>query len=52
MRIPEYSTQFRRDVKRADKRGKDMGKLKESYPPPPHRPRSVLIRASHRLSAH
>ncbi len=29
MRIPEYSTQFRRDVKRAEKRGKDMLKLKE-----------------------
>jgi addiction module RelE/StbE family toxin len=29
MRIPEYSTQFRRDVKRAEKRGKDMSKLKE-----------------------
>jgi mRNA interferase YafQ len=28
MRTPEYSTQFRRDVKRAEKRGKDMGKLK------------------------
>ncbi len=28
MRIPEYSTQFRRDVKRAEKRGKNMGKLK------------------------
>ena len=28
MRTPEYSTQFRRDVKRAGKRGKDMGKLK------------------------
>jgi mRNA interferase YafQ len=25
MRIPEYSTQFRRDVKRAAKRGKDPG---------------------------
>jgi len=29
MRIPEYSTQFRRDVKRAEKRGRDMSKLKE-----------------------
>jgi mRNA interferase YafQ len=29
MRIPEYSTQFRRDVKRAEKRGRDIGKLKE-----------------------
>jgi mRNA interferase YafQ len=29
MRIPEYSTQFRRDVKRAEKRGRDMHKLKE-----------------------
>jgi mRNA interferase YafQ len=29
MRTPEYSTQFRRDVKRAEKRGKEMGKLKE-----------------------
>jgi mRNA interferase YafQ len=29
MRTPEYSTQFRRDVKRMEKRGKDMGKLKE-----------------------
>jgi mRNA interferase YafQ len=29
MRIPEYSTQFRRDVKRAEKRGKDIGKLKK-----------------------
>jgi mRNA interferase YafQ len=29
MRIPEYSTQFRRDVKRAEKRGKDIGKLRE-----------------------
>lgn len=28
MRTPEYSTQFRRDVKRAQKRGKDMEKLK------------------------
>ena len=28
MRTPEYSTQFRRDVKRAEKRGKDIGKLK------------------------
>jgi mRNA interferase YafQ len=29
MRIPEYSTQFKRDVKRAEKRGKNMAKLKE-----------------------
>jgi mRNA interferase YafQ len=29
MRHPEYSTQFRRDVKRAERRGKDIGKLKE-----------------------
>jgi len=29
MRSPEYSTQFRRDVKRAEKRGKDMSKLKD-----------------------
>ena len=29
MRIPEYSTQFRRDVRRAEKRGRDIGKLKE-----------------------
>ena len=29
MRIPEYSTQFHRDVKRAQKRGKNMAKLKE-----------------------
>ncbi len=29
MRTPEYSTQFRRDVKRAAKRGKDMDKLKD-----------------------
>ena len=28
MRAPEYSTQFRRDVKRAQKRGKNMDKLK------------------------
>jgi len=28
MRIPEYSTQFHRDVKRAAKRGRDMDKLK------------------------
>ena len=28
MRIPEYSTQFRRDVKRAEKRGRNMDKLK------------------------
>lgn len=29
MRTPEYSTQFRRDVRRAEKRGKDMSKLKK-----------------------
>ena len=29
MRIPEYSTQFHRDVKLAQKRGKDMTKLKQ-----------------------
>lgn len=28
MRAPEYSTQFRRDVKRAQKRGKDIARLK------------------------
>lgn len=28
MRFPEYSTQFQRDVKRAQKRGKDVAKLK------------------------
>jgi mRNA interferase YafQ len=28
MRSPEYSTQFRRDVNRAEKRGKDLGKLR------------------------
>lgn len=28
MRRPEYSTQFRRDVKRVQKRGKDMQKLR------------------------
>lgn len=28
MRQPEYSGQFRRDVKQAQKRGKDMDKLK------------------------
>ena len=28
MRATEYSTQFHRDVKRAQKRGKDMAKLK------------------------
>ncbi|OYY73635.1 MAG: YafQ family addiction module toxin [Gammaproteobacteria bacterium 28-57-27] len=28
MRLAEYSGQFRRDVKQAQKRGKDMGKLK------------------------
>ena len=29
MRHPAYSGQFKRDVKRAQKRGKDMEKLKE-----------------------
>jgi mRNA interferase YafQ len=29
MRVPEYSTQFHRDVKLAQKRGKNMAKLKE-----------------------
>lgn len=28
MRQPDYSGQFKRDVKQAQKRGKDMGKLK------------------------
>lgn len=28
MRHPEYSGQFKRDVKASEKRGKDMGKLK------------------------
>lgn len=28
MRQPDYSGQFKRDVKQAEKRGKDMGKLK------------------------
>ena len=28
MRIPEYSTQFHRDVKRLQKRSKDMAKLR------------------------
>jgi mRNA interferase YafQ len=28
MRTPEYSTQFQRDVKRCQKRGKDLPKLK------------------------
>lgn len=28
MRQPDYSGQFRRDVKQAQKRGKDMDKLK------------------------
>jgi mRNA interferase YafQ len=43
VRIPEYSTQFRRDVKRVEKRGKTIGKLKEllallisGAPLPPH----------------
>jgi len=30
MRKPEYSGQFKRDVKQAGKRGKDMEKLKEA----------------------
>jgi mRNA interferase YafQ len=29
MHQPEYSGQFKRDVKQSQKRGKDMGKLKE-----------------------
>jgi len=29
MKKPEYSGQFKRDVKQAEKRGKDMEKLKE-----------------------
>ncbi|WP_317627906.1 type II toxin-antitoxin system RelE/ParE family toxin [Acidithiobacillus ferrivorans] len=29
MRQPEYSGQFKRDVKQTQKRGKDMGKLKD-----------------------
>lgn len=29
MRRPEYSGQFKRDVKQTQKRGKDMGKLKD-----------------------
>lgn len=29
MRIPVYTGQFRRDVRRAQKRGKDMAKLQE-----------------------
>ena len=29
MRTPEYAAQFRRDVKRAEKRGKNLNKLKE-----------------------
>jgi mRNA interferase YafQ len=29
MRVPEYSTRFHRDVKLAQKRGKNMVKLKE-----------------------
>ena len=29
MRVPEYSTRFHRDVKLAQKRGKNMAKLKE-----------------------
>ncbi len=28
MRQPEYSGQFKRDVKQSEKRGKDLGKLK------------------------
>ena len=30
MRSPSYSGQFRRDVRRAEKRGKDMGKLRHA----------------------
>jgi mRNA interferase YafQ len=29
MRTPKYSAQFRRDIKRQEKRGKDLGKLKK-----------------------
>ena len=29
MRLPTYSSQFHRDVKRLKKRGKDLGKLKK-----------------------
>ncbi len=29
MRTPKYSAQFRRDIKRLEKRGKDLGKLKK-----------------------
>ena len=28
MRLPSYTGQFKRDVKQAEKRGKDMGKLR------------------------
>ncbi len=30
MRQPDFSTQFRRDLKRVKKRGKDIGKIKKS----------------------
>ena len=29
MRVPSYTGQFKRDVKLVQKRGKDMGKLRE-----------------------
>lgn len=29
MRLPSYSSQFKRDVNLAEKRGKDMGKLRQ-----------------------
>ena len=29
MRLPSYTGQFKRDVKLAEKRGKDMGKLRD-----------------------
>ena len=32
MRVPEYSTRFHRDVNLAQKRGKNMAKLKELLP--------------------
>ena len=32
MRIPSYTGQFKRDVKLAQKRGKDMGSSKASSP--------------------
>jgi mRNA interferase YafQ len=50
MCTPEYSTQFRRDVKKAGKRGKDMGKLREllslliAGEPPPSRYRDHPLR--------